>query len=433
MGNFLTSALKTRLPQRGSFVANVLTLMTGNTLAQGLLVAAAPVLTRLYSPEDFGVLAIFMSMSTILSVVVGLRYEMAIMLPDEDEDAASVLVLTVLITLGISFLVLVGVALFRHPIANLLKTPEMAPWLWWVPLNIMIMGFYHALTYWASRKKRFQNLAISRASQSLSGVGVQMGAGFFMHAGGMGLIAGQLTGNLASAGVLGGQIWREVWEKISNALTMAKLKEQALRYRKFPQYSALNGLLDTGSQMLPLLLFSYFFGTLVLGHYFLARRILSTPLSILGQALSQVFFQKASEHHNKSKNLKSLVLKSYKSLFLIVIFPALVLFIGAPVIFETVFGGDWRLAGNYCQLILPWIIILFIVSPATVIFSIYNKQDLALLYGIISFISRLTAILFGALVLQSAIYTIGLYGLIGLLINLVMGLNIVYITSNRAH
>ena len=83
---------------------NILTLMSGTVLAQAIPIAITPILSRIYTEEDFGILAIYVSIATIVSVIATGRYEMAILLPREDEDAINIAALSMLIVSLFTFL-----------------------------------------------------------------------------------------------------------------------------------------------------------------------------------------------------------------------------------------------------------------------------------------------------------------------------------------
>jgi len=409
----IRTIIKERL-KKGSFVHNVLTLMTGTALAQILAVLAIPVLTRVYKPADFGVLALFISIMGILSVVACWCYELAIILPEKDEDAANLLALSIIIATGMSLLILVVIALFGHSIATLLGTPEITFWLWLVPLNLMGFGFFQAFNYWSTRKKQFRRLAVQKTTQSTITIGTQIGAGTLLKAYAGSLISGKIIGNIVATAILGWKIWIDSKKiLLSKNISINKIREHALKYKKFPQYSAPQVLLYMASQQLPGILFIVYFGKIVLGHYYLAYCMFSVPMSLLGHAFAQVFYPKASEYYNTNADIKILVRKTYKVLLKISILPSIFLLMFAPTLFEFVFGDNWRIAGEYLRLILPWLTVGFIVSPITFIFPILNRQDIALSYEIVFFMVRLISILAGGLLLKSAIWTIGLYGGVG--------------------
>lgn len=174
--------LNHKLPP-GSFIRNVATLMTGTTFAQALLIIIAPILTRLYTPDDFGVFALYTSILGILSVIACLRYELAIVLPEKDEDAANLLVLCLLICSVISLMALVLVALFRDSFALLLSAPKISFWLWFLPASLFLTGTFQALNYWSTRRKQFKRLAIRQITQNSVTAVTQIASGASLNAG----------------------------------------------------------------------------------------------------------------------------------------------------------------------------------------------------------------------------------------------------------
>jgi O-antigen/teichoic acid export membrane protein len=204
--------LNHKLPP-GSFIRNVATLMTGTTFAQALLIIIAPILTRLYTPDDFGVFALYTSILGILSVIACLRYELAIVLPEKDEDAANLLVLCLLICSVISLMALVLVALFRDSFALLLSAPKISFWLWFLPASLFLTGTFQALNYWSTRRKQFKRLAIRQITQNSVTAVTQIASGASLNAGAGGLIGGYIAGQAAATGRLAWRVWKEEKEK----------------------------------------------------------------------------------------------------------------------------------------------------------------------------------------------------------------------------
>jgi len=114
---------------KNEFNRNVLTLLTGTTIAQALPIAISPILTRIYTPEDFGVFALFISISAIFAAIVNGKYELAIVVPEKDEDAYNIAALSLLIATGISVVLLLIVIFFHSWILMLLDNKEISPWL----------------------------------------------------------------------------------------------------------------------------------------------------------------------------------------------------------------------------------------------------------------------------------------------------------------
>ena len=148
------------------FVSNVLKLTSGSVIAQGLGILVAPILTRLFAPEAFGVAALFASITGIIGVVACLRYELSIMLPKTDDEAANlfgVSVFFVLVVTGISAFVILFAG---DRIAQLLNSPYLSKYLWLVPPTVFLSGVFLALNYWNSRTKHFGRLSIARVGGS---------------------------------------------------------------------------------------------------------------------------------------------------------------------------------------------------------------------------------------------------------------------------
>jgi len=136
-----------------SFLINVIKLMGGSVIAQILGIIAAPIITRIYGPASYGISTLFASITSIIGVVACLRYEMSIMLPEKDEDAASMLVTSFLFVFITTLLVSLCVFFLGEQVTYLLKAPELADYLWLTPAMVFFSGIFLALNYWNSRTK----------------------------------------------------------------------------------------------------------------------------------------------------------------------------------------------------------------------------------------------------------------------------------------
>ena len=137
----LLRCIKIRHAPKGSFAAHVLTLMTGATIAQAIPIAIAPILTRLYTPSDFGVFALFSSLVSLAAIIATGRYELAIMLPEDDQDAINLMALSVGISLLVSSICLVVVAIFNSQIVALLNNENISTWLNWCTRIVRRVSF----------------------------------------------------------------------------------------------------------------------------------------------------------------------------------------------------------------------------------------------------------------------------------------------------
>ena len=209
--------------RKASFASDVLTLAGGTTFAQILTILAAPVLTRLYGPEDFGVWALYISITSIINVIACLRYEYSIMLPESDEEAVNLLGLSILAVLAVSGLTVPFVWYFKASIVNFLNAPLIEGYLWLITPFVFVNGIFLALNHWNSRTKLFKRLSFSRISSSVSTTATQIILGLVKRPPtSAGLILGSLAGQSAATLVLGGQIWRDDRNLITKNLSWRK-------------------------------------------------------------------------------------------------------------------------------------------------------------------------------------------------------------------
>ncbi len=390
--------------KQGGSARNVLTLMTGTVIAQGVTIAAAPILTRIYTPEYFGVLALYVSIVGILSVVICWRYELAIVLPEENRDAANLLIMSIIINVGMCLLILLVVIFFAKTIAVWFGIPELASWFWLLPISLFLLGLYQTFNYWSTRNKNFKRLSISRVNQSATGVGCQLGLGVFTNLGAGGLLGGYLFGQFVGTSVLIGQVLREECKTIMTAINRGIMLQQANKYRKYPIYGSWPSFLDNLTISMPVLFFAKFFDSAIVGFYSLGIRLLQMPLSAIGASVSQVFFQRIAEEYNRTGTIHHLVEKAFKRLALISL-PILCIMFFAPSLFELIFGAEWRVAGVYAQIISPAMAIRFVASPLSIVFSALNRQELSTIWKVIAVVTT-PVFLFTSLSFDSPLYSI---------------------------
>lgn len=384
---------------KSAYARNVLTLMTGTSLAQAIPIAISPILTRLYSPEEFGRFALYMAITMIASVLVTGRYELAILLPRQDRDALQITALAIVLSMTISTALLLIVIFLAQPMAVLLGDAALIPWLYWIPASTLLLGIYQSLNYWSNRKAQYKRLAISRTAQSTSVALTQMGSGY-AGSGASGLVVGQVAGQVLATSVLARLIWRED-QRLIRTLQPLRSLVLAKKYIDFPKYLiAAHGFNSASSQM-PVLLLSAFFNTATAGFFTLTQRIIAAPMSLVAGALGDVFRQEASHAYIHQGNCEEIYKRTFKRLLLISIFPFLIFFFVAPDLFSMIFGEQWRVAGEYAKILTPMAFLQFITSPLSAMFLIAEKQRLDLMWQIFLFVLVLISLLVGKFLLSS--------------------------------
>lgn len=358
-----------RLLPTNRFARSVSVLAGGTAAGQFIVIAASPALTRLYSPEDFGLLAVFAALLSILGVIASLRYQLAIPLPESDEEAAHVVVLGLIIVAAMSLLATVLVVFFAQPIADLLNAPALSSYLWLLPLGLLLSGIYQVFSYWAIRVKAFTPIARTKLTQALADVTIKLGA---YTLGPLALLLGQITGQAVGTTTLGALTVRSRWS-VFKAIRWHDIRGAASRYVRFPIYDTWSGLFNTAGQQLPLILLAILFSPAIAGIYMIAHRVLDMPTRLIGSAIGSVFFSSAANARHDA-TLAPLVTNLHAKLAHIAMPPTLILILAGPDLFEFIFGSPWRQAGNFAQWMAVWIYFQFITSPLSVLFFVLEKQ-----------------------------------------------------------
>lgn len=389
MINHTKNQLRLLLP-KDAFVRGVSVLTGGTASAQILLVLAAPLLTRLYSPEDFGLLAVYASLLTLIGVVSSLRYELAVPLPEDDGEAANAAVLCLILVMISTLLTGVLVLLMGSAIAAALGVPALAGYLWLLPVGVLCIGFYRVFNYWAVRTKRFSAIAGTKLCQAVATIAIQIAA---FKLGGIALLFGQVAGQGVGTTTLGLTALKAAGFR---RVSWLGIKKAAARYRRFPIFSTWAGLANTAGLQLPPILFMVFFGPVVVGLYALAHRVLTLPMVLVGGAIGQVFFAHAAKSYREDK-LAQLVIEIHTKLSHIGLPAALMLFFIAPDFFSIVFGDEWRQAGELARWMSPWLYFQFVSSPlSAAVFSATESQQYMLIFQCVMLFLRGIAIGFGA-------------------------------------
>jgi len=388
-------------------------LVLGTAFSQGLVVLAAPVLTRLYTPEAFGIATLFTSIVAVIEVIACMRYETAIVLPADDSEGANLLAVSLLFVTVYGLLSVLLVTLGSVLIIRILNAPQLAPFLWMLPIAVFVMGLFKALNYWNTRTRHFSRLSIARIFSSSTSVGGQIGAGAAGFASGGTMIAAHLGGSCIGTVVLGVQILRDRWQFFKMNIRWHKMVSLMKRYKKFPLYGSGSALMNVVSWQLPTFLLSAFFSMDIVGFYMLGHRILRTPMSLIGRALGQVFHQRAAVAYREGR-LWTIVEPVFERLVMFSLFPMLLLTIVGKEVFIVFFGSNWSEAGIYSQILSIWTFFWFISSPMSTLIGVLEKQEFGLLLNSLILITRFISLGIGGL-LGDARLAVTLFAVSGVL------------------
>ena len=398
---------------RPTFAGDVATLVSGTTLAHLVLVLASPLVTRLYTPSAFGVAALFSSLGTVIGVIACLRYELAIVLPGDDDEAAGVFAVSVVASVVVSVACGAALLVLRGPILHLLRSPELGSFLPLVPLSVCLRGLLNSLTYWSTRRKNFSQLSVARFVGSTTMAGAQLGLGFGGLATPAGLILSEVLRPFASSVRLAYRVWGDDWLVLRDGFRLASMLPMLRRYRKFPLVSGWAAIMNTISWQLPSFLLAAYFSPVIVGFYSLGDRVLRRPMSLISLAIGQVFLQRAAQAQVEGK-LTALVESSFTRLVRLGMFPFVVLSVVGQDLFVVLFGSYWAEAGFYAQILSLWTFVWFISSPLSSLYSVLELQERSLYINIAILVTRYASLTIGGIA-QNSRLGLFLFGVSGVL------------------
>ncbi len=392
-----------------TFEGNVLRLFSGTGIGQIISLAAAPILTRLFAPEAFGIAAIYTAVTGIIGSFVCLRYEQAIVLPEDDAEAVNILSLCLMAAVAVS-----GITFLLVMVVDAQKAIQLGEYVWLVPISVFISGIYFAFQFWNTRTKHYSRISISTVSGSVSTTGASLSLGLLGHVTGGSLIIAALGGQMVSSIMLVIQILRADGKFFLESFSIKRVLSCMRRYKEFPLYGSWSILLGNGAWLLPLILMGVFFSPVFVGFYALGFRILQVPTSLIGSSIGQVFLQESAEAKNNGTLPESLE-KLFEKLVALSLLPFLMLMVIGQNMYALIFGAEWREAGLYTQILAPWALLWFLSSPLTCLFSVMEKQKLQLRWNIANFLTRVMAIFLGVY-FDSSMLTVIMLGAIGVLV-----------------
>lgn len=362
---------------KSKFKKNLFVLMSGMAIAQAIPILFSPILTRFFSPDEFGYFATFLAVSSFFTVVMSGKYELAIILPKRDEEAINLLSLSALLSLVVTVVSSVFLIFFAKPFAKLFGVTEIESIVWLVPLASFFATIYLLFNEWSIRKNNFMILSRNKISNTSSISGFSLLFGFNKFS--FGLIFGQIFGQLTAALFAIYRVMKED-KGLLKFVSMRKMRFFATRYVDFAKFNIPGQLINTLAGQLPVFFISSHFGAAEVGYYALTDRVLGVPLSFLGNSFRDVFKQKAATDYKVQGNCLAIYKKTTFTLIGLSIIPFIVLFIVAPDLFSTVFGEKWLPSGEFTRALCLMYLLSFVSMPTSWIFVIAEKQKLDLLW-----------------------------------------------------
>jgi O-antigen/teichoic acid export membrane protein len=406
---FKNSALTGKEKDAIHFAGSVATLAGGAAFASGLVFLAEPITSRLFPPESFGQAVAFISGANIVGMVACLRYEKALVLPENDEDAGNIFALSALVLASMIVMTAALTLGFGRDILGFLNMEALSSSLWLFPVAVFVVGLELLLRSWYTRYKQFNRIALSRTMLAIPRVSAELGGGAAGFTSGCNLILFRIFGLTAPPALLLWNFLKHDALFIFRHCTIAEIWRVARRYIKFPLFELWSVLLMVVSWNLPVILLSVYFGDKEAGFFAKALYILYAPVLLFGDSVSQVFLQLSAARKAEEEHLGALVEAVLNRMISFGVLPlAFSALIGADV-FGVVLGSRWSKAGVYAQLISPWVFMILVHSSISTLFGTLERQDIGLLSNLILCVVRLGILVAGGVFLWDVYVAILLF------------------------
>jgi O-antigen/teichoic acid export membrane protein len=393
-----TATSKARRLLSSSFVRSVGMLVSGTVVAQAINFLALLVSARLYSPENFNVLAVFSGLVGWAGALACLRYELAIPLPKSRRDALALLSLSLLVTAAFSTVTLAVVLTFPHYIAiDLFRQPELLPVLWLAPIAILGFSAFSALQMYFVREKRFARLASSKVAQASANTTSQIGLGLYGLAP-AGLLIGFMANTITGAIILLASMGKGAIFYLTHPRPTAMLK-LAKEHQRLPKYSTAEVMVNGLANQLPIFVIAATTAGADAGFLMLAITAMQAPIGLFGAAIAQVYTSRMAGAA-RTGQLGNLTLSVFDALIYLGAGPLLFVGILAPQIFSIAFGDQWHRSGELVSWMTPWILAQFLAVPLSMAYYVTQRQALSLGLQVIGCAIRLGST-FGAIWLGS--------------------------------
>lgn len=351
-------------------------MLLGSALGQVLAVALSPVLTRLFSPTDFGTFAVFAAVTGTLGIVASLRLDAAVPLPRTAAEAAAVAWSGVCAALAIAGCATLLWAVLGTRLAAVLGAPSLGPVAWLIGLTVLLIAVNQVLSGWLVREQRYGALGIRNGAQGAGTVAAQLSLGLNGRAS-IGLLLGMTIGHIAAfAGLL---TQRGLLRQ--RRPSSRQMRQAVSRYRRFPLVASWSALLNVLGQQAPLLAVSALYGAASVGLLALTMRILAGPATLLGQAVAQVFRGETSAKVRAGDDaLASTIRRTASLLLMLGLLPTILIIAFGPHMFSIAFGDRWRASGDFARLLALAFLAQFVVSPVSQTLLVLERLRLQLVW-----------------------------------------------------
>lgn len=367
--------------KKNSFIKNIMLIAGGTAFAQALGIIFSPIITRIYPPEQYGILTAYTAVLNLLVISASFDYQKAIPIAEDEDKAINLLVLSLSFLIGTTIIIIIALTMCGDYFLALLNSKILLSYKYLIPFGVFCSGIYNITLQWGFRARSYKVITRTKITQSIASNITKLLLGF-MKFGPIGLILGDIIGKSSGITSLSLPIIksRELLSKIS----FQKFKYVLKRYKNFPIYSAPSNYVYTLGNNMPALLLTSLFGNTVTGFFGLANSMINLPMNLIGTSVSQVFYSEMARlGKDNPKKIKNLAISLIKKLAIIALFPLIIFFLFGPFIFSIAFGNEWYEAGIYARILSIMVYFNFVILPAGRILEVFEKQREGLIFNIV--------------------------------------------------
>ena len=377
---------------RSASVRNFTKLLSANVVAQVIGLVVYPILTRIYAPEDFGLLNLFVSLASVICIFATAEYHNAIVLPKEQKHSVAMVHWCVIQLLAVVTLTMVSVFFSKH-IAWIFNVPALSHYYWLMPLMVLANSGWNILNYWYIYRGNYTRISGYQLSQSVLSAGSKLGFGYggILH-GGMvySVVLSPLVSLITSLLRAGNDSFLPLRRLVAH-----DIREVISEYRNFPIYSLPRSFVNMIAGQLPVLILTPLFGAEYVGWWSMAILLGFTPISVIVRSVYQVMYQYTTQRVNASKSLGTY----FRRFAFVTFFTVLPLFIGLafvlPDLTSWLLGSEWRETGMYIQWMLPWLLCSLLTSSMGFLADVFYKQKVGLYFELLTALLRTIGVCVG--------------------------------------
>lgn len=362
--------------------SHITTIFKGNFISKFVLVIGGLLLAKYYGAPEYGVFSIYISITSIISVLLSFSQEHVIILEGNEAEVSnnftSSSIISIIAMLFCFLLVFIPLG---------------------IPKTIIILGIFSGyLSVYTNnskfllvRKKKFKIVSVLTMTDAVVSFLFQVLFVFIKIENG--LVIGSLVGFITAFVVA--IFFSKKYFSFPDFRRYFQTVKQRMELLKYTYPSTLINAL--GNNMMPILI-SFYFVSSLLGEYTLAVKIISVPLLMISSSIAMVYYPKAAEIYNKEKRTTALFKYTRKMSLLnfYIIFSLYVIInvIGIPIL-ELFFNKEWENLGQFIFLMSFGYLSRSLINPISDILIILNKNKIAFYFNIYLLLANLLAIYIG--------------------------------------